>query len=673
MIKTILLTTLVVCSALLRSQSFNDDFESYTAGNMLAATSSTWETWSGPNGGADDIAVSNTNAHSGSQSVYFSSTAASGGPYDIVLPFPGELNTGQFNFDMWMYINPSAGAYFNWQESSTIGTAWSADIYFLSGGVAQFTSGGALLLECSFPEGEWFKLGMHCNLSTNNWEVLINDISQGFYANGSTQIASMDIFPLQGNQFYIDDVSYTYEAYTPTANNGATTAINNMSSGLAGQTVTPQVTIRNLGNQAITSFDVSLTYDGTTLNETISGVNIASLAFYSVDFTQSLALSPTPSYAVATTSNINGIGSDDDSTDDIKTLLLSPIVPASGKMVVGEEGTGTWCPWCVRGTVFMEELSTRYEGFYAGIAVHNADPMAVDAYDSAMGALIGGYPSGFVDRGIEYDPSQFEIPFLERIQITPKTLITNGASYDASAQTLSISASTTFSESVTGDYRIAMVITEDGLSGTTSDWAQSNAYAGGGNGTMGGFESLPNPVPASQMTYNHVARTISPSFNGLPNAFATAMGIGNTSVHNFILNVPSNWNLDNIHIITMVIAPDGTIDNAQSTTLAEATANGFVTGANVLATTEVASPDASLTLYPVPAHEQLMVKVQLKNTTDITVRIISYDGRIIAERTYNQLSNAQVFPIATEALAAGMYSVQVITAESSTARSFIKE
>jgi hypothetical protein len=574
---------------------------------------------------------------------------------------------------MWMYINPATGAYFNWQEASAIGTAWSADVYFLSGGTAQFTSGGSLLLECVFPEGEWFKLNMNCNLSTNNWDVLINDISQGFYANGATQIASMDIFPLQGNQFYVDDVAYSYEAYTLTANNGATTAINNMSSGLAGQTVTPQVTIRNLGTQAITSFDLSLTYDGNTLNESISAVNIASLAFYSVDFTQSLTLSPIPSNAVATISNINGGASDDDFSDDTKSILISPIVPAAGKMVVAEEATGTWCPWCVRGAVFMEELSTRYEGFYAGIAVHNADPMTVEAYDAAMGNLIGGYPSGFVDRGTEYDPSQFEIPFLERIQIAPKALITNGAAFDASTQTLSISSSTTFTENVTGNYRVAMVITEDGLSGTTSDWAQNNAYAGGANGPMGGFESLPNPVPASQMTYNHVARTISPSFDGLANAFSGAMNSGNTSVHNFIVTVPSNWNLDNIHIITMVIAPDGSIENAMSTTLAEATANGFVSGTNVLSTAEVASPDATLALYPVPAHDQLMVKVQLKNASDIAMRIISQDGRVIAERKYNQLSNAQVFPIETSALAAGIYTLQIVSAEGTTSRSFVKE
>jgi hypothetical protein len=671
MTKPLLLITALLAFASLQAQTFSDDFESYSPGDMLAASSSTWETWTSANGGADDVAVTNNNAHSGTQSVYFASTSASGGPADVVLPFPGELNTGQFNLDMWMYIN-SGGAYFNLQETGNIGTSWAADVYFTSG-AAQFTSGGSLLLECSYPESEWFKLSMHNDMSTNTWEILINDISQGTYANAATQIASMDIYPLQGHQFYVDDVSYSFEPYTLSANNGAAISINNMGSGLSGQQVTPTVTIRNLGAQAINSFDLELTYNGASMTQNVTGVNIASLAFYTVNFTETFTLAAGQNDAVATISNVNGFQLDDDTADDVKTLNVDPIVPAPGKMVVAEEGTGTWCPWCVRGTVFMDELGNRYEGYYIGIAVHNADPMTFDPYDSAMGTLISGYPSGLVDRGPEYDPSQFEIPFLERIQVAPKALIENGAQFDAGTQTLSISASTTFQESVSGDYRIAMVITEDGLSGTTTDWAQANAYAGGANGDMGGFENLPNPVPAASMVYDHVARIISPSFNGLPNAFTGAMMAGNNTVHNFSVSVPDTWNLDNIHIVTMVIAPDGTIENAMSTTLAEAESNGFQQGMMVVSTAEITAPDAAFTVNPNPAREQLLAKVQMDGSSNITLRLLSADGRLLRERSYGNLHGVQVFPIDLSSLAEGLYILQLVNEQGAIQRTFIKE
>jgi hypothetical protein len=193
------------------AQSFFDDFESYNAGDQIAATSDVWETWGNPNGGADDAAVVTTNAYSGSNSLYFASTAANGGPQDVVLPFPGELAVGQFTLEMRMYIN-AGGAYFNFQKEDVIGTTWAADIYF-TGGVAQFTSGGSLLLEADYPVTEWFLLTMQNDLSTNTWEILIDGVSQGSYSNGETQIASIDIFPLQGNQFWVDDVSYDFIPY----------------------------------------------------------------------------------------------------------------------------------------------------------------------------------------------------------------------------------------------------------------------------------------------------------------------------------------------------------------------------------------------------------------------------------------------------------------------------
>ena len=41
-------------------------------------------------------------------------------------------------------------------------------------------------------------------------------------------------------------------------------------------------------------------------------------------------------------SNING-GNDDLAEDNTLSNSINPVVPALGKMVIGEEATGTWC------------------------------------------------------------------------------------------------------------------------------------------------------------------------------------------------------------------------------------------------------------------------------------------------------------------------------------------
>ncbi len=672
--KTLLFCLIAAFAVNANAQTFSDDFESYTVGQALAATSPVWETWSSANGGADDTNVSATLAHSGSNSLYFTSTGANGGPQDCVLPFPAEMNTGQFTLEMWMYINSAGtGAYFNLQQEDVIGTTWAADIYFLDGGIAQFTSGGALMLAASFPEDAWFKLTLQNDLSTNTWEVLIDDVSQGSYANASTQIASMDIYPVNGNQFYVDDVSYEYVPYTVTAMNGAVTNINNMSSGLSGQVVYPQVVVRNLGSTAINSFDLDLSYNGNTLTQNITGVNIASLAFYTVNYTQNFTLVPGANNVVATISNVNGNATDDAADDDVKTLVVNPIVPATGKKVVAEEATGTWCPWCVRGAVFMDMLSERYGDLYVGVAVHNADPMTVDAYDAGIGPLIGGYPSGVVDRGPEFDPSQFEIPFLERIQIAPNAFIENGANWDATTRTLNVSATTTFQQTVSGNYKIALVLTEDDVTGTTSGFNQANAYAGGGNGDMGGFENLPSPVPAAQMTYNHVARAISPAFNGLPNAFMGMMNAGNSTTHNFTFVLPLDWDETTMHIVAMVIAPDGTVDNAQSASINDAVANGFVAGTAVTAVQETFAPDANFNVYPNPTNDVCIVTANFSTNEKVQMDVYSADGKLVATKNYGQLAGAYNLPINTEAWDAGLYTIKITYGNNVVTKTLMKQ
>jgi hypothetical protein len=136
------------------------------------------------------------------------------------------------------------------------------------------------------------------------------------------------------------------------------------------------------------------------------------------------------------------------------------------KVIALEEGTGTWCQWCPRGAVFMDLMAEKYHGYVASIAIHNADPMTVDEYDSNTGFL--SYPGAHVDRdGIDWDPSGIESPFLNKIAVAPEVTIVNGASFDSITRELKVSLTTTLEQNILGDYKIACVITEDSVRGTT--------------------------------------------------------------------------------------------------------------------------------------------------------------------------------------------------------------
>ena len=665
--KIILFGALIGMTVQTYSQSLNEDFESWPAGSYMGVNSPAWTTWSGSTGGAEDVVVTTANASNGTKSIYFSGTTSGGGPQDVVVPFGGQYNTGQFLFESKFFVQTGKGAYFNFQGTTTIGQIWSLNCQMVQTGQLVLDDGAGASITTTYPIATWFTLTLDINLNTNDWELLIDGVSQGVLQTATNQLASIDIFPVNaqygGNNqsgFYMEEFSYLHTPYAMPALNAAVFAINNVD-GLAGQLKSPSATVRNLGTNPITSFDLTLDYNGTQLVENVTGVNIPSLGTYDVDFTGTISLIAGINPVSVTVSNVNFFSSDMDASDDTKIINVNPLVPAAGKMVVGEEGTGTWCQWCPRGAVFMDMMSTEYDGYFVGIAVHNGDPMANTVYDDGIGPLLGGgYPSAVVDRLPVIDPSALEVDFLNRIVIAPKATITNGASYNSTSGILSVSVTADFVQSISGNYRLACVITEDGVTGTGAGWSQSNAYAGGGSGVMGGYELLPNPVPASQMVYDHVARAILPDFNGQPNSFTATVASGATHTLNFDVTVDPSWDLNNIHIIGLLIDPTGKIDNAGTATKAEAEANGFIDVTGIKET--VVGPN--LNLYPNPTSDMSNVTVGNVENEVVTIKIIDINGRVVGEKNYGELSGEINLPVTTGMLEAGVYVVQVTVGNS---------
>ena len=357
--------------------------------------------------------------------------------------------------------------------------------------------------------------------------------------------------------------------------------------------------------------------------------------------------------------NVNGGAGDNTSSNDTLIELINPIVPAPGKMVVGEEATGTWCQWCPRGAVFMDLFETKYQDFWAGIAVHNGDPMTVEAYDTGIGTLIGGYPSALVDRLGDVDPSGMSSDFFTRLQTAPKATLVNGATWDANSRVLNVSVRYNFALAANGNYKSACVLTEDGVTGTGAGWSQSNAYAGGNNGVMGGYESLPTPVPAAQMVYDHVARAIAPSFTGMTGIFPTTVNAGDAHIVNYSFTLPAGWDENEIQIIGLLIDPTGKIDNAGSADITTAVANGYETGLNA-GIAQVLESSRPVALAPNPANGTSAILMNLTTESEVHIELTDLNGKLITSGEYTNLSGAQSISINLNGLSAGMYAVNIL-------------
>lgn len=674
--KTSLLLMLLSAGVLsTQAQSFSDDFESYTAGSKLGPQSANWTTWSNADGGTEDVNVITTDAHSGTKSIYFSSTSSTGGPADVVLPFAGPHTQGVFEFKAWFKVPSTKTAYFNFQAENAIGTTWAMDCYMNADGSLNINNGAVTQVNASYPQGQWYELKIKANLSTNHWEVFVDSTLVGSFTSTVNKIASLDLYPANADaSFWVDDVSYSLTPYVLPSLNAA---VGNVSipNGLVGQIRKPKVSVRNLGQTAITSFDLSITHKGTAINKSLSGLNIASLAEYKMDLTEDFVLPLNNDTAVITISNINGMGNDDDSVDNQKTIIINTVVPAPGKIVVAEEGTGTWCQWCPRGAVFMDMMTHNYEGYFAPIAVHNADPMVVTEYDAAVSASIPGYPSVLADRLTIIDPSELEADFYDKIVIAPEVTLVNGATYDAMTRQLKVSITTTLNQDLSGNYRIACVLTQDSVRGTGSAYNQSNAYAGGGNGVMGGYELLPNPVPAAQMIYDHVARHISPSFEGYPDALASTTDSGQSVTYTFTYVLPASWNNTKMNIIGMVMSPNGNIVNGSFTTIPQAVSNGYVMGTeiggNMVGINKLTGPDA-IRIAPNPGTEISNIMLSLTAEANVQVEIYNMNGAKVAVKDYGMLNGEMQLPIQLSELSSGLYLVKVLVDNNPTTLKLMK-
>jgi hypothetical protein len=277
-----------------------------------------------------------------------------------------------------------------------------------------------------------------------------------------------------------------------------------------------------------------------------------------------------------------------------------------------------------------------------------------------MGAMISGYPSGLVDRGPEADPSTFENEFLARVVVAPSATIVNGAMFNAAGDTLHVAVTYTITQAITSSYRALAILTEDSVTGT-SGYNQSNAYANNAAGPMGGFESLPSSVPASQMNYNHVGRGIAPGWTGT-SGFATTVPVASVVTFTFSFPVSAGWDTSMFHIIGVLVAPNGTFDNAGVCSIQEALANGHPNGIGEFGATVPDQPD-DLKVYPNPSTGLSFVELNLETSQEVTMTVRDITGKVVATRNYGTLMGAHILPINTSEFAKGMYTVEVMTGE----------
>ena len=655
---TLLFLFMIATYGLEAQVSFSDNFDSYPAGTYVGQNNSKWTTWSGKPGTDEDAKVTSDKSKSPDNSVYIFSNSASGGPMDLVLPFGEKFTKGTFIFKMSMYVPAKRIAYFNLQADQKIGGAWALDADFNANGILQISNNTVPLMSTNYPIEEWFDIEININLSSNLWKVLINDECKGSFSNTLNSVSFLDLYPKNNNcNFYIDDVSFEH---SPTAKELVLDAsigdFNWTNTKLVGSTDYPTCNIQNNGSTLITSVELILSQTGK--QDSIMEIEDLNLkrGEKALIYLPEITLGEGVNEITLLITKVNGQDGDDEPCNNIRSFIIEAVVPAPHRRVLVEEATGTWCQWCPRGAVFMDKYNDLYNDLFIPVAVHggsSSEPMGLTEYVNFLG--FSSFPNCKVDRGADIDPSETENPFVNNVVKPTVVKLGTGARFDDATNTLDISIDVEFLDKSAGVHYVSVILTEDGVRGTTSGYNQANAYAGGGAGPMGGYELLPNPVPASRMVYNHVARAVSGLARGAANTIpGKSFEKGDKAVVQFSFKLANTWNKKTMHIIPVVLK-NTLVQNVNTSTIDEAINYGYVTS------TQETELNTHLTIYPNPADTYAQVEFMLENTSDVNIEVYSLDGSVSVSKVFEQQSGQVSLKVPVESLSSGIYLMKINT------------
>ena len=378
-------------------------------------------------------------------------------------------------------------------------------------------------------------------------------------------------------------------------------------------------TVTNNGLTAINSFKLNYSLGGGNIQtEQFSGLNIELANAYEFTLSNSVQIASAGASGLKIwLTDINGANDQNLSNDSLSQTVWAIATPPS-RMVLTEATTGTWCGYCVRNSCFMNYMDSMYPDTWIGVAVHNRDAMTCGPYDLAMRNIIpnfnGGYPSVTTDRTEGSSiPEGIEAEYLRRItEVSPASIQIHNYEWDPLNREMSFDLQAEFFSGINKPLRFGAIITEDSVTG----YSQSNNYSGGST-PMCGLEDLPNLIPASQMRFDHVARTILDSPYGTGGSIPSNPQTGDLVSYRYVVPIASQWNPERLKVIGFIVEPEtGKIINATDVISAP-------TGVSA------AADKYEFALFPNPVKSILQINTQ-GNQVGESFRIYDRNGRCVA-------------------------------------------
>ena len=435
---------------------------------------------------------------------------------------------------------------------------------------------------------------------------------------------------------------------------------------LTGNTVQFEATLVNGATDTLTSAVVNYSYGVTTISNSLSGLNL--LPFESYHYIISVPYS----VMMGVNSVQMGItvpGDTFPSNDIVATSVTGiPFMPTHMEAIECSEAN--WCGWCPRGYVFSDTIKHLFPNSTALIEVHDGipsnDAMAsyVTAYDNGLSALpeMTGWPNMYIERKAgSTDYSKSFDNYYDHINDFAFADLSLTQNFDIISRVSFVTGSAHFAAPLNGDYRLAVVFTEDHVTGTTSGYVQENFYSYLANnvpciGAGHNWQADTNHIPAAEMEYNDVARTILGTFDGQAGSLPFIIQQDSFYNSSFSYTVPVDFNPFNMHAILLLIDHQtGYILNAAKTDLL----TGIIPAESI---------DEPVMIYPNPTTNSFTISHSSLLNEGGTLEILDIFGHLLFRQN---AQSSSLYNISN--LSSGIYFVQLKTKEGTAVAKLMKE
>jgi len=227
----------------------------------------------------------------------------------------------------------------------------------------------------------------------------------------------------------------------------------------------------------------------------------------------------------------------------------SQAVAQTQRNPVLEECTGTWCQWCPCGHEIMAQILASMPN--AIMIGYHGPAGSSDPWDEFLGneviPLMGfsGYPTAVIDRtGPPISRSSWSGVMNQRYNVPATVSITLDKSFNSITGELDATVHVTPLENLTGEYKMTMILLEDGL---------LHSQTGNSSCTGGGPEYV----------HNHVVRAIINGATGEELNGGNPWNIGETISKPVLYTVPAEVEPDSSHLVVLVHKVEAALNSSE--------------------------------------------------------------------------------------------------------------